>query len=400
MAQTVLPPTALARTSGEASNGQAKRRLYFPQIDGLRFLAFFLVLVHHFNDISTYAPDAPVTPFISTVHNFGWVGVDLFLVISSFLIFSLLFAERDKNGSISIKNFYVRRALRIWPLYFAFVILVLLFARSLMPAPAPYYENIQLHQALPYLTFLGNFSYAYFPGSVSNVMSHLWTVSLEEQFYFVVPLAVFFLSDVLRRRIVPITIGLIVFSSIWRYYMWAAPVPYPMVWVNPITRTDPFILGALCAIVVQKRPVWLNPLLGGLLAVAGCAGFYLVAQFPQIGSSEHTIWQLAVVPLSAACIVLAAVTVPYIKNAFAWGPLPFLGKISYGLYVYHLFAMTFAPRFVVPETFLGKNLLSWFLALLAVLILNIALAAPSYLLYERPFLRWKERFEAIRSRPA
>src|ERR1051325_4991551 len=114
-----------------------QQRLYYPQLDGLRFFAYFFVLLSHYPDPTQYFESSALRVVLGKLHDFGWLGVDLFLVLSSFLIFSLLIEERARTKTLGVRAFYTRRALRIWPLYFPFLILSFMA----LPFLLPYYPH-------------------------------------------------------------------------------------------------------------------------------------------------------------------------------------------------------------------------------------------------------------------
>jgi peptidoglycan/LPS O-acetylase OafA/YrhL len=169
-----------------------------------------------------------------------------------------------------------------------------------------------------------------------------------------------------------------------------------MVWVNPLTRIDPFAIGALCAVLFYEKPAWLSmPYLGSFCLVGGVLGLSLIAETPSVGWTQHTSWQLLVVAASGGLLLMSALTHGGIGSLLGWAPLRFLGKISFGLYVYHLlalelvgmleragFAFSFGPRLMIT------------------LVICVTFAAASYLLWERRFLRLKQRYELVRSRPS
>lgn len=380
----------------------ATRRVYFPQLDGLRFIAYFLVLISHFGNPAAYFEQFPTLQFLlGKLRDFGWAGVDLFLVLSSFLIFSLLIEERQRTGTVAIKAFYIRRALRIWPVYYPYLIasfIVLPFVINLFLHEASYETTLRVH-LLPFLTFTGNFSYGFSFSSVSLLFGHLWTVCLEEQFYLLPPLLVFFFALRFDRRMALTVCGLLAFSFAWRWYVVANGIPYPMVWVNPLCRMDPFVLGAAGALIVAYRPQWLStPKTGLLLCAAAGLAFCVVASFPSIQFSWHAVWQLLLIDVGAACLVLATFSLPSMVRGLSWGPLPYLGKITFGLYVFHPPAVG-AVKLLHLDAALGTAPLSYFLALGATVALNIAVAAASYYFYEAPILKYKAKFEVVRSRP-
>lgn len=373
-------------------------RIYLPQLDGLRFVAFFLVMLHHSVRAQDYFPmGSSLGTLLTGTAAFGWVGVDIFLTLSSFLIVTLLMLERQTAGTISIRSFYIRRALRIWPLYFGFVIFAFVLLPLVLPSPQPYTDTLAWH-LFPFLTFTGNFSYAYFPSL--TYAPHLWTISLEEQFYLAVPVLVLF-APLLGRSLGWWALGLLVLSAAFRLYIQLNQIKYPMLWVLPPCRLDPFVIGALCSWIYIARREWLNRSIGWFLAVLGIAGFVLVAQFDYIGgTSLDNVWQFTVIALSSGCLLLSAIARAGIGPILSWQPIVFLGKISFGLYVYHLLPIILELRFLQIGAHLGKSPLTWCLTLLVVFSATTLLSILSYYGYERPFVRLKERFELIRSRPA
>jgi peptidoglycan/LPS O-acetylase OafA/YrhL len=375
-------------------------RFYYRQIDGLRCLAFFMVFCGHFYDVTRFFPAGSVwVALLWPFNKRGWTGVDVFLVLSSFLIFSLLLAERDRHGKVSIGRFYIRRALRIWPLYFPYLLFAMLIVPLAWPQPSPYWLTIKQH-LFPFLTFFGNISYAYFLGSLSQLFAHLWTVCLEEQFYVFPPVVVMFAAFRLDRRLLVPAAILLAFSFGCKVYVIANGVAYPMLWSNPFCRMDPFIAGALCAAIVHERPAWMERQVGLWFLLAAILGFALVCLGPQLGTSMNGAWQLPVVTLSAACLVMSALTNGGPGSVFASRPLAFLGKISFGLYVYHEICLQAVLAGLNTKRFLGETPLSYSLDFTLALGATIAVASISYLYYERPILLFKQRFELIRSRPA
>src|SRR5438270_2293138 len=204
--QEQVAPSTIA-----AGFGAAPAQLYLPQLDGLRFVAFFMVLLHHNATPRDYfAADSGFGKLLWLAGDWGFVGVDVFLTLSSFLIVTLLMMERNATGSISIKQFYIRRALRIWPLYYGYLLLAMVLLPLVWAMPQPLAETLGRH-LFPFLTFTGNFSYAYFPAV--QYAGHLWTISTEEQFYLMVPILVMF-SPRVGKLLIAWGIGLLFFTAI------------------------------------------------------------------------------------------------------------------------------------------------------------------------------------------
>ena len=338
-------------------------RFYSPQLDGLRFCAAFAVFVHH----------APRIWGLGRLRDYGWLGVDLFLAISAYLITKLLLLEREQTGAISLKSFYVRRALRIWPLYFSFVTIMSLaaFAAGKISAAE------SLGWWLTHITFSNNIVTAVKGFSPIPFTSHLWTISLEEQAYLILPLAVLVFSR--TKRVMAICLALIAILVAARLAVYLLYIPHPFVWVSPL-RGDAFVLGCLAAFVVANPRAW--------MFWTGAAVMGLVTLFPPVG--QHSAYDVIGYTIAATgCTAMVVGSQAFKGGVLAWRPMRYLGKISYGFYVFHL-------GIVQKVTALGFPPLVTFLV---ALILTIAVSAASYALLERPFLKLKQRFELIAARP-
>ena len=149
-------------------------RFYSPELDGLRFVAAFLVFVHH----------APQLPYLGAIKEHGWLGVDLFLALSAYLITRLAMLERERTGDFALRLFFIRRALRIWPLYFLFALAACLvsFLAGVTDAAT------SARWALAHLSFSANLLTAVQGYSAVSFSPHLWTISLEEQAYLLLAL--------------------------------------------------------------------------------------------------------------------------------------------------------------------------------------------------------------------
>jgi peptidoglycan/LPS O-acetylase OafA/YrhL len=152
-----------------------KEKTYFPELDGLRFFAFLLVFIHHSEVISS-------NPYWLALRDYGWMGVDLFLCLSAFLFTKLLYTEYQRTGTINIPYFYVRRTLRIWPLYYVVTFALILQTVSQLGSSGLAWRTIGM------LTFTDNLlTAAFLTYNPFLYASHLWTIAYEEQFYAVIP---------------------------------------------------------------------------------------------------------------------------------------------------------------------------------------------------------------------
>ena len=377
----------------------AGARFYLPQLDGLRFVAYVLVFFSH----CQWAPDSVVRipllgPGLILLHRYGGLGVDLFLVLSAFLITSLLLIEDKTHRRVSLRAFYARRSLRIWPLYYFYLALSFVgvpLALGIFRTPE-LQAGLREHTAA-YALFLGNFSSLWSSHLPPENTGHLWTISLEEQFYMVWPLAFVAFVDH-PRRLARFLVGMVVVGMSSRFAVVYLGIERAA-WTTFFTRLDPFALGALLALhrwYVPRREgwVWLQVGLGSALVGAAAAGPLLKLQ------TFHIVWQYVAIALGFTLIVDATVDrgsrrlLPMLHHpAAVW-----MGKLSFGLYVYHQLCITLGGWLASQ---LGLDIQSrpgWVFIVVVPFLIAIAAAQVSYRLIEAPFLRLKRRFTLVPSR--
>lgn len=365
----------------------ATRRFYHPELDGLRFLAFFFVFFHHFYPGLPFSAGQDPPEWWRLLRESGALGVDLFFCLSGFLITRLLLLEERKTGTVAVGHFYLRRILRIWPLYYAFLALIVYLGSLGWEAPMGGF-------LWPFLLLVGNWACA-FSSFFYNSAAPLWSVCLEEQFYLVWPLVVRRLG---ARRVASAAFVMIGSSIFYRILLALFDIPYPATWTMTLTRLDSLAAGILVAVLLGDRIPSFSAarrgllFVGGLLLWIGVVGIWPLADDPTLGAA---ILGYPAIAAGAASMLLAAL-VPSggSPGLLARQPLVFLGRISYGLYVFHMVALNLVRRFW-PEA----EPSSWTVGI-AALVLTIAVATLSYYLLERPFLLLKEKYAAIRSRPA
>lgn len=345
------------------------KAVYRPELDGLRFFAFLAVFVHH----SAVTVKAHVEGPLSGIVTAGAFGVDLFFVLSAFLITDLFLKEVRAFGNLNVPAFYARRILRIWPLYFAFLVV------------AAWYPDRPLRgEALVWFAlFVGNWYLARYnyPDSIGDP---LWSVSIEEQFYVTWPLL---FSVVGARRLVPLGLSLLAAATAVRVFLVSEGVRHPGIWCNSLARLDPIALGILLAALHTRLPRF-----GGrarvALAAAGIAGLWACGRLNTFFGPGALVLYPGVA-LSCLLILVAVLGWTPGTSPLARG-VGYLGKISYGLYVVHVLALRLVHR-VSP---------SWIVVFLGGLALTVLVGTASYELYEKRFLRLKRRFTRVVSRPA
>ncbi len=365
------------------------KSFYRPELDIVRFFAFLAVFVYH----TTYYPldyfvtrHVPVwlAQVIVSVGRAGAYGVDLFFVLSAYLITELLLREKDEHGRLDVKSFYIRRMLRIWPLYYFFIALAA-FVPLLNPA-----GQFNFRYIVPFLLLAGNWSTIAF-GPPQSAALPLWSVSVEEQFYLLWPPIVARLS---RRNIIRAAVVMIVLANVARVVVLLLHGGGWDVWVNTFARLDPMAAGILLAVLLRgrapkiARPLRVTAIVAGIAAI-GLTG-YVAAPWGYGLPWRGTLISYPVVAAASTAIVLASIGI-----SVRMGILEYLGKISYGLYVYHTACIWITDRFLHIRNGLAHMCVREVVAL----ALTIAISALSYALIEKPFLNLKRRFTYVHSRP-
>ncbi len=355
---------------------------YRPELDGIRAAAVLAVVAFH----------SYVTPLMG-----GWLGVDVFFVLSGYLITSVLLAEFRRTGAIDLRQFWVRRLLRLVPALLAALVLGAFFFSSLGDDGT----------LLGYVRSAGaaglyveNFVWV-FTGNEFGKLGHTWSLAVEMQFYLVWPLAMSVLLSG-RRRLVPWVLGAtaVSFGLFVVQTQQIVDDAFPASYYLPWTRAFELLVGALVAIVLAQRPRavpdtdtpkgrWVGWLIGVALGLV-----LLVSAFLWIGTMpEMMLWQApAVTLLTAALLVhLDRVRTAGVGALLSWRPAVWIGKVSYAIYLFH-YPVTIVLR---ENTAIsdGKEL---FVTTTAI---SCALAALSWTYVERPALRLKRRNTGRSSAP-
>src|SRR5579859_8285249 len=264
-------------------------RFYAPELDALRFFAFFGVFIFHAapRTMDFYAAaGCPewLSKLLISIFGAGAYGVDLFFALSAYLITSLLLRERYATGALDLRGFYVRRILRIWPLYLAFVAFAAMTAKVLPGQVLP------MRYVVGYSLLAGNWIYVFY-GLPASFATPLWTVSIEEQFYLAWPLA---LRKASVRTMAAIALGLLVIANAWRVWLAVSAAPVERIEYNTFTRLDPIAFGILIALFGHKLPS-LTRLQRVMSLCSGVAMWVAVYAFTITSPMlKFTTWQMAV----------------------------------------------------------------------------------------------------------
>jgi peptidoglycan/LPS O-acetylase OafA/YrhL len=358
-------------------------RFYRPELDVLRFVAFLMVYLTH------TIPDTPGSPrWVLALSNATGFGVQVFFVLSAYLITELLTREKRVTGRLNAKAFYARRILRIWPLYFFALGAGFLFSR-LHPAGA-----ISVHALVAYLFLAGNW-YTSRYGYLAFAIGPLWTISVEEQFYLAWPLLVRYLT---RRNIAVVCCAGWAASQIVLICLCARHALFePTIWTNTLVQLQYFALGAGVSLFLNGSAPRIRGSLRGLLIASAFLLLFAADlvlnpdRADGLTSVAHTYPEMLLVGAAVTLMLVGFLNWSVFNG---WRSIRYLGKISYGLYVYHLPCLTIISKIFVRSMGHDSPLADFALGL----PLTIGIAAISYRYFESPFLRMKERFEIVKTR--
>ena len=347
---------------------------YMPALDGLRALAVMAVVLYH-GEVSGLPG--------------GFLGVEIFFVISGYLITALLISERQRTGGTAYLAFWARRARRLLPALFALAAVIGLVWVLFVPGELARIRG-DFVAALTYVTnwyqILVHQSYFEAIGRPSP-LRHLWSLSVEEQFYLVWPLAlagIYRLTRGRRAHIALITLGLAIASALWAVLLFTPGVDPSRVYYGTDTRAAGVLLGAVLAITV---PPW------RMRATARAAARWIITGIGVLGLVGLTIMILRVnefdpfiyqggfvlVDLFTLAVIISLVhpSTTVLAKGFALSPLLWIGRRSYGIYLWHW------PIFVLTRPGVDVDVNGWLLLTLR-LILTFAVAEVSYRFVEMP----------------
>ncbi len=353
-------------------------RPYYPALDGLRGIAILLVVVYHNFGFINYS-------------SFGWLGVDLFFVLSGFLITDILLKTVGQKNFL--KNFYGRRALRIFPLYYLalIVFLIILPVTGAFPDHHYYVDN----QAWLW-TYLQNWLFIFKEGNDTVTLHHLWSLAVEEQFYLAWPLIVLLIRK--PKALLILMIVILTAVLILRLWIWEFDID-DLSYFNLYTfsRIDGLCIGCMVALLQRVSPGFLRKNTSIIVLAFAILnfGFFFINRmydfsFPYLALVGYTTFAMIF-----GLLVNEAVTrnTKILNLVLGWSFFRFFGSISYGLYIIHwpLYVL-WKPRL---ESWVSMNLSSSETQLIVSVITTgcaVVLSWLSFHYYESYFLRLKKRF--------
>lgn len=342
---------------------------YRPALDGLRAVAILLVLWHH----SVAVLDLPALTWVLG----GFLGVDVFFVLSGFLITTLLHERWTGSFGETARAFYWRRAVRLLPALLVFLAVHAVVARSLHDDLGT--ELRTAGAALAYITNLASS----FDWTLAGDQVHLWSLAVEEQFYLVWPLALAFLVRLRSRTALWVLGGAVVLVVVWRWtLMRHLGSGYPVAYERPDARADALLIGAALAWIV--RGGWRPSVRTATALGLGGSGL-LAAMVLRVRADGDFLYYggFTLVALAAAAVIVGLLVAGGpLERTLSWRPLVGLGRVSYSLYLWHVLAYRLAVE-LVPEPTVARVAAANGAAL--------ACAVVSFHCIERPFVSgWQE----------
>jgi len=302
-------------------------RAYIPSLDGIRAVAVLGVMAYHLR--------AFVVPDSSWLPRGGYLGVDLFFVLSGFLITSLLLAEREQTGSVRFRGFYRRRAFRLFPAMVAFVIV-----QAAAAAAAGQSLTDEVHFWLGALTYTSNWVMTAW--SVPANTGHVWSLAVEEQFYLVWPVLLVVVARLFGRRAIAVVAatGVVIAVVIRAVLTHRWGTGYPIVYLHTEARMDSLLVGALLAYTWEAgwRPRRSTAQVAGWTGAA-VVGWYVLFTNPT-DTFLYTQAGYTVLALAAAALILGALDDRWtVTRLLSLRPLIAIGRLSYSLYLWHMLVL-------------------------------------------------------------
>ena len=364
----------------------AKVSNYDAGIDVVRFIAFLSVFIHHFTyrggNSLTGSPHAFwVNTYIDSIAFFGAEGVTIFFCLSGYLLSKLLIKELGDTGKLGIRSFYLRRILRIWPLYFAFI------GFCLLAAPLLGHQAIEASELPSLMTFTYNWQQLYVNNS-RGMAAIFWSISVEEQIYLILPLLIIIFYKVGIKRLPVLLIALGILFRILFYVNDLA------LYRNTLSYLSTIGIGMVFALYEEKIRFWFQEYKTKLSIFFMVLVCLYILNFKSVfskGSLLIIAFDLTAITAVLLLIMLGGVhgkKVNIIARPFAW-----LGRRTYGMYVFHWPILAFmVSRKIFFDDLEGIS----YMGLVFAFALVVAISAFSYRFFEKPFLDLRKKYQYIK----
>ncbi len=363
-----------------------------PALDGLRAAAVLLVICDHwvYEWVTVAQHPQPAIALLPFFY-WGWTGVDLFFVLSGFLIGKQLWGELYTTGSINITSFVLRRGLRIWPLYYAMMLFFLLVGSDKAPS-------------WPDWVMLSNYAQARYGRS--------WSLSTEEQFYLLMPTLLIVFSRLVKQRWWPACIaGLLVSVAVARALTFGSlsalghePKQISTIMYSPFhLHCEPLLVGLLIAWIVLRRPTWLRPTEAAFAGRAVAAATLLALLGAGLRTANREVFAylaLGAVYGAALCVALADRSM--LTAVLRWNVWYYIARLSFGMYLNHLVLRepTDTIHAIIAAIFPAHSTVAFLAGLAMTVLASAATAAVTFVLIEQPGLAWRDRWMSRRKAAA
>ena len=353
--------------------------LHLKGLNGIRAIAAFAVVISH-----TLLSGVSLGIGAHEGSDLAGYGVSIFFSLSGFLITYLLLIEKERFGTINIKAFYIRRILRIWPLYYFYLVLALLII---------YFFKLD---DLPGSTFYYVFLCANIPFFIASelpLVGHYWSLGVEEQFYLFWPWVVKHTNKLLRFLVIFI-LGFLALKFVFWYLYFNSTLQWPYMAIH-VTRFECMAIGAVGAVLAKQQVKWFFKLVcHPVIQVAAWASLLVMAfnKFHIASVIDNDI----VAALTIVLIINVSMnsrSLVKLENRIC----DFLGKISFGIYVYHPMILFFVSRYLVNEIETTGLAVRYIIVFSTMIGLTILIAWLSYTFFEKRFLQLKLKFAPVPS---
>lgn len=385
-------------------NGQSAK-VFFPSLNGLRFIAAFVVIIHHLEQIKLFFGLPSIFYDWHFIKIVGELGVTLFFTLSGFLITYLLLAEKEKYKTIDVKKFYIRRVLRIWPLYYLIILLGLFVLPHIEFFNIPTYTE-GVHYRFGIKTV---FYFLLLPNVVSNLYAYMpfiaqaWSIGIEEQFYIVWPWMVKFSKQYLKV-LIGIVVGLLLITNVLYFFADHA---------KDISQAS----GTTKAVTFAYR--FFAMLRISCMAIGGIGAYYLYNLNNKVLRFLFSPYTQLITYAVVIQMLLYGIEVPCVNHEFyslffiviilnlAANPnsyvnlenklMDYLGKISYSIYMWHGIAIIVGLKVAMAYNPKLNDFYSNTVYYFVTFVVTLALSAASYEWFEMQFLKFKHLFAKIQS---
>jgi len=350
----------------------------FTYFDGLRTISIVAVIIYH------------ASPHFSVANcytNSGYIGVDLFFVISGFLITTLLIREKIRNGSINIRYFYTRRMLRIFPLYFSLLFFHLFLASYVIRARYPVESQTFIHNFWYFFTYTSNW-FVKTREDMRTIFAFAWSLATEEQFYLIWPMVLFLFACSLRPLL--FVFSLLLMTTALPLIPHNLTALLPPLFVTMATSVSPALcMGVILSIVLHSQSGEKLYLLLSNKYYSNMSLFLLVVCYMMF---SHGLIPKLILIFMITCVVacLSTNTKHFLTWFFSNKILKSFGKVSYGMYMYHMLVLNAVILLAKLIGFNNKGLYS----VIVTIILSYLTAYVSYHWFENIFIEIKKKYAA------